>query len=122
MRALAPLQLTRNLNRLSKSITVSRALSRGMFSTTGDSGGQKEALYLHIGPGGDSWTGASIFAAKHLQPDYVKSILLPKDCDEDSSTTEALLAAIEEDASLQRQIYDEERIPPSLLEKARETR
>jgi cytochrome c1 len=35
--------------------------------------------FLHIGPSGDYWTGASLFAAKHLQPGYVKSIPIPKD-------------------------------------------
>merc|ERR1719223_1071400 len=29
--------------------------------------------YLHISPSGDYWVGESLFAAKHLEPDYVKS-------------------------------------------------
>jgi hypothetical protein len=33
-------------------------------------------LYLHVGPSGDFWTGHLIFAVKHLQPDYVKSVRL----------------------------------------------
>ncbi|KAL7545246.1 hypothetical protein ACHAWF_013561 [Thalassiosira exigua] len=37
----------------------------------------KEAAYFHVSPSGDWWTGPSIFAAKHLQPDYVKSIPMP---------------------------------------------
>jgi hypothetical protein len=35
-------------------------------------------LYLHVGPSGDCWTGHSIFAAKHNQPGYIKSIPLMK--------------------------------------------
>lgn len=33
--------------------------------------------YLHIAPCGDFWVGDEVFAAKHLQPDYVKSIAIP---------------------------------------------
>lgn len=85
---------------------------------------QQLPLYLHIGPAGDAWTGTELFAAKHLQPDYVKSILLPPlhldegdDADDYSTaTTEALIHAIEQDTALARQIYDEAQIPPSLLE------
>ena len=94
-------------------------------------------VYLHMGPSGDCWTGHSIFAAKHLQPDYVRSVALPtpllvhkngnKDTDdaaqqqqqEEERMLEALLETIESDPSLQRQIYDEERIPESLLEQVK---
>eukprot|EP00554_Chaetoceros_debilis_P014737 CAMPEP_0194111998 /NCGR_PEP_ID=MMETSP0150-20130528/10862_1 /TAXON_ID=122233 /ORGANISM="Chaetoceros debilis, Strain MM31A-1" /LENGTH=88 /DNA_ID=CAMNT_0038801563 /DNA_START=55 /DNA_END=321 /DNA_ORIENTATION=- len=37
-----------------------------------------DQLYLHVAPCGDYWTGHEVFAAKHLQPDYVKSIPIPK--------------------------------------------
>ena len=67
-------------------------------------------LYLHIGPAGDCWTGDSIFAAKHLQPDYVKSILLPP-----KISTERLLETLEDDLELSRKIYDQQVIPESLL-------
>jgi len=53
------------------------------------------SLYLHVSPSGDIWTGAELFAAKHLQPDYVTSILIPEehrqrlfrdpDCEEDQA-------------------------------------
>jgi hypothetical protein len=68
-------------------------------------------LYLHIGPSGDCWTGASIFAAKHLQPDYVKSIELPSNTD-----IELLLELVNKDNALQVDIYDNERLPDSLLQ------
>jgi hypothetical protein len=40
---------------------------------------KSEGLFLHIAPCGDFWTGREVFAAKHLQPDYVRSIAIPKD-------------------------------------------
>lgn len=75
-------------------------------------------LYLHIGPSGDCWTGHSIFAAKHLQPDYVRSVALPANFRNDERV-EALLEAIGEDSRLQHQIYDDENIPESLFDKIR---
>jgi len=36
-----------------------------------------KTMYFHVSPSGDWWTGPSIFAAKHLQPDYVRSIPMP---------------------------------------------
>jgi len=69
-------------------------------------------LYLHVGPAGDCWTGRSIFAAKHLQPDYVKSIALP----DNVPSWESLLEELENDPRLAQKIYDEERIPAAVLE------
>ena len=74
----------------------------------------KAAIYLHVGPAGDCWTGDSIFAAKHLQPDYVKSIQLPPDV-----STSYLLEILEDDTSLSQRIFDEEVIPEWVLEQAR---
>ncbi|KAF0682913.1 Aste57867_25001 [Aphanomyces stellatus] len=45
-------------------------------------------IFLHISPCGDWWTGGSMYAAKHLPSDYVKSLPLPVDFDE--STLEDL--------------------------------
>ena len=78
----------------------------------------KTTIYLHIGPSGDCWTGHSIFAAKHLQPDYVRSVPLPPNFQNDEHV-EALLEAIGEDSTLQHQIYDETKIPISLFDKIR---
>jgi hypothetical protein len=74
--------------------------------------------YLHIGPSGDVWIGQEIFAAKHLQPGYVKSIMLPSafNDQEDSSFSERLIEKIECNTGLAQKIYDEEQIPMSLLE------
>ncbi|KAL7466364.1 hypothetical protein ACHAXS_006662 [Conticribra weissflogii] len=38
-------------------------------------------IYFHVSPSGDWWTGPPIFAAKHLQPDYVRSIPIPSGFD-----------------------------------------
>jgi hypothetical protein len=67
-------------------------------------------LYLHVGPSGECWTGDEIFAAKHLQPDYVKSILLPPNVD-----PTRVLELVEADVKLGQRIYDEARLPPSLI-------
>jgi hypothetical protein len=40
---------------------------------------KSDVLFLHIAPCGDFWTGHEVFAAKHLQPDYVRSIAIPAD-------------------------------------------
>jgi hypothetical protein len=74
--------------------------------------------YLHIGPSGDVWIGQEMFAAKHLQPGYVKSIVLPSafNDQEDSSFSERLIEKIECNSDLAQKIYDEEQIPMSLLE------
>lgn len=71
------------------------------------------STYLHVGPSGDCWTGASIFAAKHLQPDYVKSISLPLNI-----CAESLLEKLEDDTKLCQQIYDDEKLPEDLLKEA----
>jgi hypothetical protein len=66
--------------------------------------------FLHIGPSGDCWTGTSIFAAKHLQPDYVKSIPLPS-----YICAESLLELLEDNKTLAQQVYDNQKLPEDLL-------
>jgi len=73
-------------------------------------------LYLHVGPSGDFWTGQFLFAAKHLQPDYVKSIRLDETMD-----VEALLELLEEDGrEWTRVIYDKGDFPQDFLDKLKE--
>jgi hypothetical protein len=108
------------------SLFVARSSTTGI-DTTHPKPVDRTSLYLHIGPSGDAWTGTEIFAAKHLQPDYVRSVLLPiAVCDMSHDVAESvlheMLQAIERDASLQRHIYDEGNIPPSLLERLRNMR
>ena len=67
-------------------------------------------MYLHVGPSGECWTGDEIFAAKHLQPDYVKSVLLPPNIDPTK-----VVELVEADVKLGQRIYDEARLPPSLI-------
>ena len=71
--------------------------------------------FLHVGPSGDCWTGSSIFAAKHLQPDYVKSIALPDDL-----PTEKLLEELEEDMQLTQWVYDNGELPVDLITRLRQ--
>ncbi|KAL3774478.1 hypothetical protein ACHAW5_001233 [Stephanodiscus triporus] len=92
-------------------------------STPDDDDNDHDArLYLHVGPCGDFWTGRSIFAAKHLQPGYVRSVELDVSLDVD-----ALLDLLQEeddddDASWARAIYDEGALPPDLLRRLRALR
>lgn len=82
-------------------------------SLSADDGGNTTCIYLHVGPSGDFWTGHSIFAAKHLQPDYVKSVKLDEKIDVD-----ALLDLLEENGDEWAQaIYDEGKFPQVLLDR-----
>jgi hypothetical protein len=65
-----------------------------------------------VGPSGDCWTGASLYAAKHLQPDYVKSIPLPPT----GVCLDSLLERLEEDLTLTQQVYDTAMLPEGFLE------
>ncbi len=47
------------------------------MSTKGGASDKTNQIFLHIAPCGDYWTGYEVFAAKHLNPDYVKSIPIP---------------------------------------------
>ena len=94
---------------------------RFLGSSRGDDGeGDKPGPhYFHIAPSGDWWTGPSIFAAKHLQPDYVKSIKLPPDFD-----PELALGGDSDDQDdhamkLLYKIYDDGELPAHLVEKGR---
>lgn len=77
---------------------------------------QPHCYYLHVGPSGDFWTGHEVFAAKHLQPDYVKSVALPEGWTEESPKTEALIALLDENPSLLHRIYDTGVIDRNLLQ------
>jgi hypothetical protein len=71
-----------------------------------------------VGPSGDFWTGHSIFAAKHLQPDYVKSVKLDETLDVDK-----LLELLEDNGDeWTRTIYDEEVLPQELLDRLHEAK
>ena len=68
-----------------------------------------DTLFLHVGPSGDCWTGPSLFAAKHLQPDYVKSFHLKRGVCGDE-----LLELLEENPWWSQQIYDGQDLPKEL--------
>mmetsp|Transcript_28079 Transcript_28079/g.32351 ORF Transcript_28079/g.32351 Transcript_28079/m.32351 type:complete len:150 (-) Transcript_28079:252-701(-) len=67
-----------------------------------------DKIYLHVAPCGDWWTGHTMFAAKHLQPDYVKSIPLPSGFDPDE-----VFADYCDDKM--KNIYDSGKIPADLI-------
>lgn len=72
----------------------------------------KADMYLHVGPSGDFWTGHSIFAAKHLQPDYVKSVRLDESIDVDELLE--LLEDLGDDCT--QLIYDKGEIPERVID------
>lgn len=78
-----------------------------------DNDGIINNLYLHVGPSGDCWTGTSIFAAKHLQPDYVKSIKIESSQIRD---VDKMMELLEENDVWTKQIYDEGCFPKELLD------
>ena len=101
---------------------LTRLSRRSLFVKRFESSSSNDSsnkLYLHVGPAGDCWTGRSIFAAKHLQPDYVKSIELPDNVPH--SSWEALLEELENDPGLAQQVYDQESIPAAILERFKKT-
>ncbi len=77
-------------------------------------------IYLHVGPSGDSWIGDAIFAAKHNQPGYVKSVALDTISCKDTATGvdndngSLLIDVLEEHPEWAQEIYDTECIPQSL--------
>jgi hypothetical protein len=80
-------------------------------------------IYLHVGPSGDSWIGDAIFAAKHNQPGYVKSIALINDDNTNYKHTiigdnedkgSRLIEVLEEHPEWAQEIYDTECFPESL--------
>ena len=44
------------------------------LSSSSTTGGTDKGRFLHISPSGDTWIGDEIFAAKHLQTGYLRSI------------------------------------------------
>jgi len=82
----------------------------------------KDPLFLHVGPSGDCWTGSSIFAAKHLQPDYVQSIPLFPPHNADDLCIDTLLEILEDDINMAQELYDNPQQPlaPKLLERVKQ--
>ncbi|KAG7375066.1 molybdenum cofactor biosynthesis protein C [Nitzschia inconspicua] len=82
-------------------------------STADDTSSSQLPTHLHVGPSGDVWVGNSIFAAKHLQPDYVKSIPLFDSIVLQRHATR-LVELLEEQPLLAQQIYDTGQIPQTV--------
>lgn len=93
--------------------------------------GSTNKLFLHVGPSGDSWIGDAIFAAKHNQPGYVKSIPLIDDSynyfkehdlrfenadDDEEDMKSILIEVLEEHPELAQEIYNTESLPETLVD------
>jgi hypothetical protein len=95
---------------------VRRALAVTTTTPPAAEAAENEVLYLHVSPAGDCWTAPSLFAAKHLTPDYVVSLTLP--CD--AAVAEDLLALLEDDVRLAQQVYDDKALPADWAERLRQ--
>jgi len=83
------------IHRTTTTTTTTKSNSTSITSTNNQ-------LFLHVAPCGDYWTGHEVFAAKHLQPDYVKSIPIPKGLD-----PEEILSEYDGDVDvLVKKVYD----------------
>jgi hypothetical protein len=92
--------------------------SRYNYSSNDDDDDDSQVIrYLHLGPSGDAWTGDSLFAAKHLQPDYVRSIPL---CGFNNTAEETLLEVLDENEDWTREIYDTQTLPDDLKKRLAE--
>ena len=75
--------------------------------------------HLHIAPDGDWWTGDEIFAAKHLQPDYVRSLQISSEFDVEEWLESTFGDDDEKQTQAIQRIYDEQ-ILPHEINKGRE--
>lgn len=82
-----------------------------------------QKIYLHVGPSGDCWIGDAIFAAKHNQPGYVKSIALINEdttnfkrsiIENNEEEGDLLIEILDEHPEWAQEIYDNECFPESL--------
>lgn len=92
-------------------IAPRRSKAPGAVARMKFSGSSLDQIYLHVGPSGDCWTSTELYAAKHLQPDYVKSIPLPAHLEADG-----LVESLEGNSKLLQQIYDDGKLPEDLLQ------
>ena len=85
----------------------------------------EKKIYLHIGPSGDSWIGDAIFAAKHNQSGYVKSITLTNNDEirlfdvnifSNEEKGKFLVDVLEEHPEWAQEVYDTECFPKPLLD------
>ena len=71
------LDISRQDDSMERRVRARAAAAAAAAAATGGASDKKDRLYLHVAPCGDYWTGHEVFAAKHLNPDYVKSIPVP---------------------------------------------
>jgi carbamoyl-phosphate synthase/aspartate carbamoyltransferase/dihydroorotase len=101
-----------------KSSSTSKMTSSGIISQQQQLSppSDVEQLYLHVGPSNDCWVSHEMFAAKHLQPDYVKSIPLPHGVENDAVVVEELIIELEENPTILQQVYDTGKLPEKYME------
>ena len=85
----------------------------GATCSASSSSSKPKQHYLHLAPDGDYWTGSEIFAAKHLQPDYVRSVPIPppKDFDVEKWLDETFGDDEKKQTEALQKIYDERKLP-----------
>ena len=79
--------------------------------TTSSSSTKPKQHYLHLAPDGDYWTGEAIFAAKHLQPDYVRSVSIPEGFDVEQWLDKTFGDDEKKQTEALQNIYDEGKLP-----------
>ena len=89
--------------------TESRVLSTDIL------GGNDKGRFLHLSPSGDVWIGDEMFAAKHLQTGYLRSIHISakEDSELEERVEEWCNAA---PLSQLQEMYDSGRLPDGVLE------
>jgi len=70
------------VNTYKRAIHRSRVYRTLCIDTSKAYGGIPESgVFIHISPSGDAWVGPSMFAAKHLPSNYLRSIEISHDAD-----------------------------------------
>ena len=95
----------------------SDGIKRTSTSTADVATTKSKQHYLHIAPDGDWWTGDEIFAAKHLQPDYVRSVQVPSEFDVEEWLELTFGDDNEKHTQAMQRIYDEQRLPHEINKK-----
>lgn len=105
--------LNKNLRDFVSSSKEPRTSGATCSDTASSSSSKPKQHYLHLAPDGDYWTGSEIFAAKHLQPDYVRSVPIPppEDFDVEKWLDETFGGDEKKQTEALQNVYDERKLP-----------
>ena len=105
--------LNKNLRDFVSSSKEPRTSGATCSDTASSSSSKPKQHYLHLAPDGDYWTGSEIFAAKHLQPDYVRSVPIPppEDFDVEKWLDETFGDDEKKQTEALQNVYDERKLP-----------